>query len=109
MTSLGQYLRKIREGKKLSMGDVQKATGITDTKLRRIELDEVAEPSPVALNLLANFYGISIIDLFIKAGYITAETLNVYPQIFNGAECLTDEDKKCIQQTIDHLLTKHPY
>lgn len=107
MSLLGQYLRNTREEKKLSMGDVAKGTSITTTRLNRIEHGSVDEPSPSALKQLADYYNISIVDLFIKAGYLTADALNVCPQIFSGIEKLTDDDRKHIQQQIDYLIIKH--
>jgi len=107
MSSLGQYLREIREKKKLSMGDVEKETSITTTRLNRIEHNRVEEPSPTALKQLAEFYNISAVDLFIKAGYLTYESANMCPQPFSGTEQLTDEDREHIQQQIDYLIKKH--
>lgn len=107
MSTLGEHLRSLRESRKLSLNDVEKAINITTTRLNRIEHNVVNEPSPRVLSALADFYDISIIDLYIRAGYLPDNVLNICPKIFNGIEHLSDDDRKHIQQQIDYLIKKH--
>ena len=46
------------------------------------------------LKQLADFYDISIVDLYIKAGYLTYEALNICPQVFHGIDKLTEDEQK---------------
>ena len=47
MSSIGDYLRLLRTKRNLSLNDVFNSTGITTTRLNRIELGQVNEPSPL--------------------------------------------------------------
>ena len=76
MFTLGQYLKSNREKNNYSLKQVQTMTGITDSRLSKIENDLYEEPSPTILKQLAQLYNVSIIDLFIRAGYITYESLD---------------------------------
>lgn len=106
MSTIGEYLRSVRENKQISLNDVAKATSITTSRLNRIEHNAVEEPSPHALSLLAEFYELSIVDLYIRAGYLSDDILNKCPKIFNGVEHLNDDDRDHIQQQIDYLIKK---
>ncbi|WP_138262205.1 helix-turn-helix domain-containing protein [[Clostridium] hylemonae] len=106
--TLGQYLRAVREQHKLSMGNVTKATGITNTRLSHLECDVTRNPSPVALRKLALLYNIKLIELYQKAGYLMPEDTDSYMETcFKGVEKLTQEDKKQIQNQIDYLIFQH--
>lgn len=107
MQTLGEYLHILRAKKGLSLSDVGKSTGITTTRLNRIEHDHTKEPSPHALMILAEFYDVSLIDLYIRAGYLKGDTLNTCPKIFTGVENLDDNDRNHIQQQIDYLIEKN--
>ncbi len=106
MNSLGTYLRNVREENNLSLNAVYNVTGITDSRLSKLENNNYEEPSPVMLKKLANLYQLSIVDLFIRAGYMTYDDLNICPQIFHGIDQLTDEDIKHIQNQIDYIISK---
>lgn len=107
--TLGQYLRAIRKQNKLSMGNVTKATGITNSQLSHIECDITQTPSPVVLRKLAKLYNIKLIELYQKADYLKHEDTNLYMEscCFKGAEKLTQEDKRQIQNQIDYLIFQH--
>lgn len=107
MQTIGQYLRQKREEKKLSLFEVYTKTGITDSRLSKIENDCNREPSPLLLKKLAGLYELSIIELFIKAGYLTYDSLDLSTQVFHGTEYLTDDDKKHIQGQIDFIISKY--
>ena len=106
MITLGQYLRSVREKKKLSLADVEKMTSVTTTRLNRIEHDSVSEPSPLVLRSLAELYSLSPADLFFRAGYLPSESAHAEAYIFAGTEKLTEDDKKHIQIQIDYLINK---
>ncbi len=106
MDSLGNYLRKKREELGLSLNDVHSKTGITDSRLSRLENDSYGEPSASILKTLAETYKISVVELFIKAGYLTYESLDMSNQIFHGVELLNEEDRKHIQGQIDFIISK---
>lgn len=66
---LGEYLKKIRENKKLSLREVNKLTDISFTYLNMIENGK-RNVNPTLLRNLAKVYNVDYLDLYEKAGYI---------------------------------------
>ena len=64
MSSIGDYLRLLRTKRNLSLNDVFNSTGITTTRLNRIELGQVNEPSPLVLKKLSELYQVDLIKLY---------------------------------------------
>lgn len=106
MEKIGQHLRKIRQKSKISLKDVYKKTGITDSILSRIEKGNTVEPAPSILRKLAVFYNIDLISLYKSAGYLTNKDLKVYQQFFSGIDSLSEEEKEYIQSGINLLNRK---
>lgn len=104
MEAIGTFLKTQRKKKKLSLKDVQFDTLITDTRLRRIENGTVKEPSPKVLKVLAEYYEISIVDLYIKAGYLTNNSVCREQRAFYNVDKLSDNEFQHIQQQIDYLI-----
>ena len=106
MNDLGSFLRCARKAKCVSMNEVYRHTGITNSRISKLENNSYKEPSPVVLKKLADYYEVSVVDLFIRAGYLTYDSLNICPQIFHGVEKLTDDDRNHIQGQIDYIVSK---
>ncbi len=103
MNELGEYLRSIRNKKKLSLKKVCELTSITDSRLSRFENGKISEPPAKELMQLANIYKIDTIDLYLKAGYLFDKDIN--PQhTFTNVDKLTEKEKEYIQYTINFLL-----
>lgn len=66
---LGEYLKKIREGKNISLREAEKLTGIGYSHLSMIENGK-RNVTPALLRNLANIYNVDYIELYEKAGYI---------------------------------------
>ncbi len=106
MRDLGNYLRHIRTSKNLSLKDVYKATGISDSKLSRIENGgNTSETAPSILRALAALYDVSLVDMYIVAGYLDDEALSYYKQVFKNVDLLSEDERNHIQEQID-LFTK---
>ncbi|MBP3793041.1 MAG: helix-turn-helix transcriptional regulator [Ruminococcus sp.] len=105
MTNLGEYLRTIREKKHLSLGDVYLKTGITDSRMSNLENNKYDEPSPALLKQVADFYDISIVDLYVRAGYLSFDDLDYCSHIFKGLNKLSEKDIAHIQGQIDYLIS----
>ncbi len=106
MNSIGSYLKKQRERLSLSLNNVCEQTGITTTRLNRIERNLVNEPSPDVLKKLAVLYQIDLMYLFKLAGYLEDyEIKEIHP--FRNYEILDDEEHDFIQKSIDFLARKH--
>lgn len=106
MDNIGVFLKKARIDNGLSLKDVQKQTGISDSILSRIENEKNhSGANPTALRSLSKLYGCSLIDIYVMAGYLDEEDLSSFTQVFRNADLLTADERKNIQEQID-LFTK---
>lgn len=106
MKTLGDFLYSIRTGNNYSLKDVAKDNTLTDTKIRRIEKGKIIQPSPLALRELSNFYGISIVKLFVLAGYLNNSDLEDYQKVFTGVDKLSENELVAIQEFIKLLINR---
>ena len=107
MESVGTYLRTLRTKRNLSLNDVCTQTELTTTRLNRIELGEVKEPSPEALRKLAEFYNVDLLDLYILAGFLKKSDFAERHNPFKNYEILDADECGHIQKTIDFLIKKN--
>lgn len=106
MSELGALLRRLRNEAGLSLKNVYKVSGISDSKLNRIENStNASETAPSILRSLSKLYNVNLIELYLVAGYLDNESLSSYKRTFRGVELLTDDEKQHIQKQID-LFTK---
>jgi transcriptional regulator with XRE-family HTH domain len=75
---LGPHLTNIRAVKKMTLREVEEATGreVSNAYLSQLETGKITRPSPNVLHALAKVYGVEYETLMEKAGYISpaAET-----------------------------------
>jgi transcriptional regulator with XRE-family HTH domain len=73
--SLGTYLAHVRSVKKLTLREVEEATGkeVSNAYLSQLETGKISKPSPNVLHALAKVYGLAYEVLMEKAGYISPE------------------------------------
>lgn len=106
MNEIGQHLKSIRTQQGLSLKDVYRETGISDSKLSRIENGaNLSETDPGTLQTLAKLYHLNLVDLYLTAGYLDAKSLSSYKLIFQNAELLNENERTLIQ-TLINMLTK---
>ncbi len=105
MGNLGSYLKEIRNEYHLSLKDVHQQCGVTDSKLSRLERGEVKLPDPYELKKLAQLYEISVVSLYIMAGYLDESDLSDYQLVFQNTNLLNKEERLSIQTQIN-LFTK---
>ena len=69
--SLGQHLASIRQDRKMTLRDVEVATGkeVSNAYLSQIENDKIKKPSPNILLALSKVYKISYEKLMEMSGY----------------------------------------
>lgn len=69
---LGSYLASLRVAKRLTLRQVEEATGneVSNAYLSQLENGRITKPSPNILYSLAEFYGIAYDMLMEKAGYV---------------------------------------
>lgn len=105
MSDLGSFLKEHRNRCHLSLKDVHDQTGITDSKLSRVERGEGKPLDPDELKKLAHLYGVGVVSLFILAGYLEEQDLSDYQFVFKDADLLSEEEKENVQTQIN-LFTK---
>lgn len=110
--TLGSGLRLARKLRKLSLRDVEDATGISNPYLSQLENDKVAKPSPFFLHKLAGLYGIEYETLMEAAGYVQKKAPEVgAPKTLAGAalfslEKLTAEEEQQLANYLEFLRSK---
>ncbi|MFC5532250.1 helix-turn-helix domain-containing protein [Cohnella yongneupensis] len=67
----GQFLRSLREGKKLTMRKLDNLSGVSHSYISQIERGERGIPSPDILNKLAGPLGVSPAVFMVKAGHVS--------------------------------------
>ena len=73
--SLGDYLKAVRLGLKMTLRDVEKATNndVSNAYLSQLETSKIEKPSPHILHTLAQAYHVSYKSLMMRAGYIVPQ------------------------------------
>jgi HTH-type transcriptional regulator, competence development regulator len=74
--TLGAFLANIRSIKKLTLREVEEATGkeVSNAYLSQLETGKITRPSPNVLHALAVVFGVPYETLMQKAGYISPAT-----------------------------------
>lgn len=96
---IGEKLRKIRLSKGFSLGDVYQVTGITNSRLSKIERGLIKHPSLFDINNLLKLYDIPLLSFLCDIGYCQK---NDY--ILKNVELLNDFELNHIQNEIDFIL-----
>jgi transcriptional regulator with XRE-family HTH domain len=84
MRSLGQELQIARKLKKLSLREVESATGISNPYLSQLENDKIRKPSPQFLGRLASLYGLDFQIVMEAAGYVPKTERTEGPKTISG-------------------------
>ena len=93
----GEYLRRVRKNKGFSQTDVFERTGITDSRLSRIESGKEAPAK--TLCQLAMLYDIDILYLLQRFGYVDEKYLMKRNRL-KHVESLTEDQINAVQQVI---------
>jgi HTH-type transcriptional regulator, competence development regulator len=105
MSELGNRLKECRKKSGLSLKEVYEITGITDSRLSKMERGQ-NYCTPDDIKTLANLYNIQTIHLYELAGYLTKEDITEYQYVFQGVSSLDDEEMQYIQTQIDFFNKK---
>jgi transcriptional regulator with XRE-family HTH domain len=70
MGDIGEYLRSLREGQKLSLREAAARTGVSVSYITQIENGKRKAPGPEVLKKLAPAYNVPVRDLLRAAGYL---------------------------------------
>lgn len=105
MDNPGQYLKNIREKRRLGVKAVYTQTGVGDSTIRRIEEGKTKFPPATQLKTLANFYGVNLVELYKAYGYLDETDIDYKNNYFENAELL-DKDAISHIQGLINLLTE---
>ena len=96
---IGEKLRDIRNSKNLSLGAVESATGISDSRLSKIERGITEHPSLDDISTLLKFYEIPLISFLYQEGYCEKSGTSL-----KNLELLNNFEIEHIQAEIDFIL-----
>jgi len=105
--TLGQYLASIRLDRKMSLRQVEEASGkeVSNAYLSQLETGKIQQPSPNVLNTLADIYEIDYIQLMELAGYLpsakTRDSSERHGRIATFAEHNLSQDEEA--QLLEYL------
>jgi transcriptional regulator with XRE-family HTH domain len=104
MRRLGQELQAARKLKKLSLREVEAATGISNPYLSQLENDKIQKPSPQFLGKLASLYDLNFQIVMEAAGYVPAGKRDSGPKTIAG-DTLFSQDLSASEeaQLLDYL------
>jgi transcriptional regulator with XRE-family HTH domain len=91
MRTLGQELQTARKLKKLSLREVEAATGISNPYLSQLENDKIQKPSPQFLGKLAALYEIDFQLVMEAAGYVSPANREGGPKSLSGGTLFSQE------------------
>src|SRR5271165_7331888 len=110
--TLGEGLKLARELRKLSLRDVEKATGISNPYLSQLENNKINKPSPFYLHKLANLFEIDYEMLMEAAGYVQRKTVaEGQPKTLAGAalfstQKLTADEEQQLADFLHYIRSK---
>jgi HTH-type transcriptional regulator, competence development regulator len=104
MRTLGQELQMARKLKKLSLREVETATGISNAYLSQLENDKIQKPSPQFLGKLTSLYDLEFQMVMEAAGYVAPAKRDSGPKTISG-EMLFKEPLSASEeeQLVDYL------
>lgn len=100
MEKPGQYLKRVRKNLGLSLLDVKEKTGISDSRLSRVETGECQEPPALMLKDLSRLYKIDLLDLLLRFNYVDEQ----HVRVLKGVEFLNAEQLSAVQHHINSYL-----
>jgi transcriptional regulator with XRE-family HTH domain len=72
----GDFLRKLREKKGVSLKEAEKAIGVSNAYISQLETGTRKKlPDPERIRAIANYYNVSVAELLEKAGYYEPEEI----------------------------------
>ena len=100
MDEIGTVLRRLRKENNYSLKDVYRLTGISDSRLSRIENNDKS-PSIEDVKRLSLCYSPPLFSLLKQSGYISMDSLSTAERGFQDIPLLSEEEYEHIQHEID--------
>lgn len=96
---IGEKLKNIRLSKKISINAVSQKTGITNSRLSKIERGIISHPSLDDINAILKVYKVPLLSVLCEEGYC-----NKRDGVLKNLELLNDFEIGHIQDVIDFIL-----
>ncbi|MBX4170329.1 helix-turn-helix domain-containing protein [Rhodococcus sp. DMU2021] len=107
---LGKALRKRRNEFELTIKEVARRSGMTDSNVLRIERGDIPQPRPETLKSLADVLGLELSDLFNLAGYVQPKTLPSFsPYLRSKYADLPESAAREMEASFVRIAAKHGY
>jgi len=102
---LGAKLRDLREGRGLSLRELERRSGINNGYLSQLERGEVAQPTPSMLGRVAEAYEVPFETVMAWAGYAATPNALTPPQAkaLNYFADVSDEEVEALRAILDVL------
>ncbi len=111
--SLGRYLKSVRLGSKMTLRDVENATGreVSNAYLSQLESGKISKPSVHVLYALSTSLGVPYEALMERAGYIMPtgdpiEASNAAKKTTYSIDNLTVEEEKEMLDYLNYIRSK---
>lgn len=107
-TSIGDYLKNVRQKKQLTLRQVEETTGIKNAHLSQLENGKIGKPSAEILHRLAGLYRVPYRMLMEMAGYPTEreENFGIHGRIAKEFTTLSDEEEGKLLEYLRFLRTQ---
>jgi len=108
----GEFLKKLREDRGLTLREVEKSAKISNAYLSQIERGQRGIPNIKILNRLADAYDISVIELVeaakseLQDEEIETDATPGVKFVSRGYEKLSEENKRMLTEFLQHLINK---
>jgi transcriptional regulator with XRE-family HTH domain len=102
-SSLGDYLKRLRTERGLSLAEVAEKVDLAPSYLHYLEAGARKKPHPDYLNRLARFYDVLVEDLYALAGYTPADELPTLPAYLRSKYGLSDDVIRELENYKDFL------
>lgn len=112
--TLGPYLKALRLGLRMTLRDVEEATGreVSNAYLSQLENGKIARPSPHVLHALSQVYEVSYATVMQRAGYVspvetrTAGEHHGKKAATFAVENLTPDEEKALLEYLSFLRSR---
>lgn len=101
MTEFGEYIKKVRDSKGMTLNQVALYSEISAAQLSRIETGKRNAPKPATIKKIAEALKIDYEELMEKAGYLEETTQKVYK---NDLPKLNVKDEKDIAKQLENII-----
>lgn len=111
-TIFREYLKELRENRKLTIRQVETYSGVSCSYLSQVETGKRGKPSPMILKKLAPVYKVPYLELMKAAGYLddevidgAAHEMNYDNKNYNKE--ISPEAEKRIEEIVIRSIEKH--